>query len=383
MPILRFKPSLGGGEEHVYQIAKRLISRGHDVIVYTSDLLQTFPRYVYLQRETSEIGNVQVRSFHAIRLLRNYPVLPALGTTMMKEKADVIHAHGYGYFPSDISSIISYLRRVPLVLTTHGFFPVTNPANRFLTHVYLKFSQKNLLKVARKVICVSTADAEYYAQLTDPGRLTVIPNGIDMDSWRRLPKKSSFRTKYGISGPLIMAVGRITWAKGFQKLIQASSVILKETHDAVVVIAGEDFGYLSNLRQIAKRLNVYNSVIFTGPLSNQKLKELYVDADVVVIPSLYEPFGIVALEAMACGKPIVASCIGGLAEIVKHEENGLLVDPKNPNKLANAITTVLQDEVLVKKMRYRNKGEVMKYSWDKIVTSIEDIYYRAIQLCRK
>lgn len=383
MPILRFKPSIGGGEEHVYQIAKRLISRGHDVVVYTSDLLHTFPRYVYLQRETSEIGNIQVRSFHAVRLLHNYPVLPALGTTMMKEKADVIHAHGYGYFTSDISSMISYLRRIPLVLTTHGFFPVTTPANRFLTHVYLKFSQKNLLKVARKVICVSTADAEYYAQLTDPDRLAVIPNGIDMDSWRRLPRKSSFRTKHSISGPLIMAVGRITWAKGFQKLIQASSFILKEFHDAVVVIAGEDFGYLNNLKQIAKRLNVYDSVIFAGPQSDQKLKELYVDADVVVIPSLYEPFGIVALEAMACGKPIVVSCRGGLAEIVRHEENGLLVDPKDPKKLANAIIKVLQDQVLVKKMRYRNKAEVMKYSWDNIVTNIEDIYYRAIQLCRK
>jgi glycosyltransferase involved in cell wall biosynthesis len=369
MPILRFKPAIGGGEEHVYQIAKRLVSRGHEVIIYTSDLWRDSPKYIYLEKKTNAIEKICVRRFHAVKLLSKYPILLKLETSIIKEKADIIHAHGYGYYPCDLFAVVSCLRRIPFILTTHGFFPVTTPTNRLLTHVYIKLSEKNLLRVARKVICVSAEDAKYFTQLTDPRKLKIIPNGIDIESWKKLPKKKTFRAKYGIGGPLIMAVGRIVWTKGFQKLIQASSAVLKEYHDAVIVIAGEDFGYLSNLKQIAKKLGVYNSIIFTGYLSNEELKELYVDADVVTIPSLYEPFGIVALEAMACGKPIVASRTGGLVDFVKHGENGLLINPKNPKNLADAIIRLLQNHTLVNKIRDHNR----------IVVEIEKVYHEIIQ----
>jgi len=379
MPILRFKPAIGGGEEHVYHIAKKLLQRGHEVIVLTSDLLKTTPNYAYFQRKVHKVDGITVQGFHALRLLKDYPIVPSIFFKLMREKVDIIHGHGYGYFTTDFSALASRIRSVPFIVSTHGFFPLAVHANRFLTTTYVNFSRISLLKIARKVIVASTFDASMYAQLIDQRKIRVVPNGVDIDKWRVLPRKTVFRTKYDLEGPIVATVGRIIWVKGFQYLIRTAANIIKVFPDTKIVIAGEDFGYLQKLIQLAQKLKIpKDSIIFTGRLSEQELKELYAAADIIVIPSIYEPFGIVALEAMACGKPIVASACGGLLDIIKHGINGLTVKPHDPVGLAMAVVTLLEDPSLAKTMGETNKRAVIKYSWDNIVEKIENIYYEEI-----
>lgn len=375
MPILRFKPAIGGGEEYVYQLARKLVQRGHEVTVLTSDLLKVTPDYVYFLRKENEMDGITIKNFHGLRLIRDYPIVPGVVRELARENADIVHGHGFGYFTADFSALVSRVRSVPFILSTHGFFPLAIPTNRLLTATYVGFSKLTLLRIARRVIASSTFDASLYAQLVNPSKICVVPNGIDVDKWRILPKKSIFRAKHGPEGPIVAAIGRVIWVKGFQYLIQATPHILRDFPEAKIVIAGEDFGHLPKLVQLAKGLEIpKDSIIFTGGLSERKLRELYAAMDIMVVPSVYEPFGIVALEAMACGKPIVATASSGLLDIIKPKTNGLTFKPQDSVGLAKAVVTLLKDSSLVKNIGETNRADVRKYSWDNIADRIESIY---------
>lgn len=375
MPILRFKPAIGGGEEHAYQLAKRLIKRGHEVEVFTSNLLKVYPKYELIVGARSDFDGIHVKRYRAINIIKEYPIPPKIMIDLFKEKADVIHAHGYGWSTSDFSSLISYCKSIPFVLTTHGFFPIAVRANPLLTRLYLGYSKRFTLRIAKRVICVSRADAKIYRELAGPQKIVVIPNGIDPEFWSELPRQGIFREKHGISQQIIASVGRIVWGKGFHYLLQALPIVLRAISDVTLVIAGEDFGYLNSLERLSKKLGVSEHVVLTGYLSSRELKELYVDADVVAIPSVYEPFGIVALEAMACGKPVVAFNVGGLSEIIDDGRDGVLVRRGNAEELAEALVSLLSNRNLAKGLGSKGIKKTKRYSWDDIAQKVESLYF--------
>lgn len=380
MSILRFKPAIGGGEEHVHQLSKKLEEKGHRVVIFTSDLKTHYPKPTYLSKERikESYDGLSVKHFHAICTSREYPVLQGFTRSLFKEDFDIIHAHGYGYFTSDTSSLVSFIRKKPLVLTTHGFFPASKPVNPLLQEAYVTFSRLWLLKRVSKLICVSRADAMHYKKLIDSSKVTVISNGIDIECWSQLPKQGKFRAMFESKGPVIVSMGRITHVKGYQYLIQATPRILKDFPNAMIFIAGPDCGYLSYLKMLTHDFGVNKHVVFPGSIVGEKKKELYVDADIVVVPSIDESFGMVALEAMACGKPIVATSVGGLFDLVKHGVNGLLVKPRHPSELAKAILTLLKKPTLAMKMGYQNRKDAKKYSWSKVVQHVEKAYHEAL-----
>lgn len=382
MVIPKYKPAIGGGEEHVSQIAKRLVRRGHDVIVFTSDLLKTSPKYEYFYPRDFHDDIVQVRRFHALRFLRNYPMVPSLIPCLLRERADIIHAHIYASFVSDFAAISSAIRRVPFVLTPHGFFASAESERSYhpLTNVYVYLSQICALNIAKRIICVSNAEARNYTRLANSSKVTVIPNGVDIEYWRKLPKRGHFRNNYAVNGSIVMGIGRLSYRKGFQNLIRALPIVLKKIPNTFIVLAGEDFGFLTQLKKIVRDLDLDKHVIFTGRLSNQEVKELYVDADIVVLPSLYgEGFPIVSFEAMACGKPIIASNAGWAYDVIQPSINGLIVEPENYAELANAIVSLLEDDTLRQRMEKINKTVSLKYSWDNVVNQLEKLYCEIIE----
>src|SRR5947208_5604445 len=273
MTILRFKPAIGGGEEHVFQLSKKLADRGHDIIVYTSDLATHYTRVSYLNEETIRERNyrgVQVRRFHASNRFRRYPPLKGYFRKLMKEDCDLIHAHGFGYFTSDCSALVSAVRRIPLVLTTHGFFPVTAPTQPALDSLYVALSRNWALKISKKILSISDSDASQFKRLVDPNKITVIRNAVDTEFWSKAP--SRVLHAYNEFEPKIGAVGRLTSAKGFQFLIRAAPSILKEIPTAKISIVGKDFGYLRELQRLAEEMRVSRSVSFLGELSDEALK---------------------------------------------------------------------------------------------------------------
>ncbi|MEM4522675.1 MAG: glycosyltransferase family 4 protein [Nitrososphaeria archaeon] len=373
---MSYKPAGGSIPEHVYQISKRLIMRGHDLTIYTTDL--SIPYFK---------SNVPSKCFKIVRLhyspsvfrIYRLPFYLNLIPKLVRENFNIIHAHEYCPI-TEASAFVSKLRNVPLVVTTHGLFSmmIRGPKLSILNKSY--FVERLINKIAKRIICVSKADA-YLLQshkIAPLDKISVIPNGVDVKRWSDLPNYGHFRQTYKINADdiIITCIGVITWRKGFQYAISAMKY-LSHKIAAKLVIAGPDIGYLNTLKKLVKQLKLEGAVIFTGPLSDLMLKALYRDCDVFLCPSIYDPYPLVITEAMACAKPIVATKVGGIPELITDGVNGLLVKPCNPKEIANAVIKLLEDPEVAYKLGKEAYRTALNLSWDSVVNALEKIYYDA------
>ena len=173
-------------------------------------------------------------------------------------------------------------------------------------------------------------------------------------------------------------MGRLVYEKGVQHLISAMPKILRGYHDAKLVIAGKG-GMIDDLKAQVEYMGLSNKVCFAGYLNAKQVQKIYKCADIAVFPSTYEPFGIVALEAMLAGVPTVVSDIGGLNEIVEHGVNGMKSYAGNPNSIADSVLNLLYDKQLVANVTKKAKQKVKEeFNWTKIAQDTHYIYEKAI-----
>ncbi len=212
-------------------------------------------------------------------------------------------------------------------------------------------------------------------------KINVIYNGINPNEFD-IPMSeeeiNKFRMSIGVhpNENMVLFVGRLVHQKGVEYLIKAMPKILSEHPNSKLVIAGAG-GMIGYLEDIAFQTGCRDKILFLGFVGGDTLKKLYKSSDVTVIPSIYEPFGIVALESMAAGTPVVASDVGGLGEIIKHEYNGVKVYPKNPDSIAWGVNRVLSDEGFRNWIIQNGKKEVYeKYSWDSIAERTVEVYQK-------
>jgi len=143
-------------------------------------------------------------------------------------------------------------------------------------------------------------------------------------------------------------------------------------------VIGEDWGGVASLRSLARVLGVEGQVMLRGPLPRNEVLRAYGSSDALVLPSLFEPFGIVLLEAMAAGLPVVASRVGGIVDVVEDGKTGLLVPPRNPQALADAIGRLVSDPPLRRRMGDAGRAKVPAYSWERLIPRILEVYQEAI-----
>ncbi len=210
-------------------------------------------------------------------------------------------------------------------------------------------------------------------------KVSVIPNGINMSMYNGVEKDYDFRRKVALdSEKIIMYAGRLVYEKGIQHLISAAPKILSGYNDTKFVIVGAG-GMLNELKAQVDYLGISNKVYFTGKLAYKDLCKMYKVADVAVFPSTYEPFGVVALEAMYAGVPTVVSDIGGLNEIVDHGINGMKSYAGNANSIADSVLSVLYDSKLADNISKNAKAKVKNvYNWNKIAQDTHFVYQKAI-----
>jgi glycogen synthase len=207
-------------------------------------------------------------------------------------------------------------------------------------------------------------------------KLVMVPNGVNTQVYEHVEKQDLrlFRSTFALpEEKLVLFVGRLVYEKGAHVLINAIPKILAKVNAKFVIVGS---GYMKEqLSNIVKSMRLEHKVLFTGFLDEEALLKLQKCADVSVVPSLFEPFGIVALEAMAAKSPVVVSDTGGLSEIVEHDVTGVKVYPNNPDSLAWGITKILLDENYRNSIRenaYRKVQE--KYDWEKIAQQTKRIY---------
>ena len=210
-------------------------------------------------------------------------------------------------------------------------------------------------------------------------KINVIPNGVNLNLFNGVERDYNFRRKYAMDNEkIILFMGRLVYEKGIQYLISAMPKILEGYHDTKLVIAGKG-GMLDELKEQVNNLGISQKVCFAGYMNGKDVQKMYKAADISVFPSTYEPFGIVALEAMLSENPVVVSDIGGLNEIVQHRENGMKTYCGNPNSIADSILELLYDHKLCAEITKKAKNKVRnEYNWSKISQDTHFAYQKAI-----
>ena len=298
-------------------------------------------------------------------------VAPAMVRRTMTSGADVVHAHGYGYFPTVAAAFGTALDGAALVVTPHSDAGRPTWAKRFFDSITPSLT----LKRAHRVIAVSQHEAFHLRRLGVPAeKVRMVPNGVDLSEFAGLAEAR--RPADSVTG---LFVGRIDPdQKGLVTLVR-SIALLPHAVPIQIRLVGEDWGGTVLLKALAERLGITDRVVFVGKLERRALISEYAKADFLVLPSLFEPFGIVLLEAMAAGLPVIASNIGGIPEVVADEDSGLLVEPGNPGALADAILRLCQHEGLRREMGYDGKVRASRYSWELVTPQIHAVYQQALE----
>lgn len=299
---------------------------------------------------------------------------------VMKNLHDcIVHIHGYGHLLIDYAALLLRAFRKPYILTIHGVpkspLYLGNKLLKCAFLLYAKLIGRRTIKGAAKVTAVSKAIAkEAIAYGAQPSQIVIIPNGID-PNYADNVRQSLFKKKYNIPSDkkTILCIGRLHPRKGFQYVISAMPYILKKVPNTVLVIVG-DGPYRRTLESLARKLGVERNVVFTGYVDEQTKKEALADADLVVIPSLIEPFGLVALEAMAMKKPIIASNVDGLKEILEPLKDLFVNNPKNVHELTNKIIAFLRNHEISNAMTLQLQKRLQRFFWHNIVQRYIDVY---------
>jgi glycogen(starch) synthase len=296
---------------------------------------------------------------------------------------DLIHAHDWLVAFAAIA--LKNEHKVPLLTTIHateygrnrGHLAGDTPTAIHSTEWWLAYE-------SWRVICCSAFMASEVQRLfqVPADKCDVIPNGVDASTFQDLEgvDLSAFRRRFARDDErIVFHVGRIVAEKGLGVLIEAVPKVLTSFPAARFVIAGTG-GYLEHLRWRVSDLGVASQVHFTGFIPDEDRDRLFKVADVAVFPSLYEPFGIVALQAMAARTPVVVSSVGGLTEVVQHNETGLTVYPDSPDSLAWGILHTLQHPDWARARAENAYRKVLsEYNWPHIAARTVAVYQRIVQ----
>lgn len=374
----RFPPSIGGVENYVYNLSQELSSSGHDITVLSSDIISKSGNSIVRGGKSYERlnNNLDVYRFRTyppgIYYASAYAIFPSLIQKILYIKPDIINVHSL-LFPSDIAALTARILQIPYVVTIHGFGS-SNSGNiyRFLSHSYLCTLGRKSLNSANRIITLSPNGVRYLQKLgIESRKIQIIPNGIDIERFQLNADSLKFKKN---SDNVILFVGSLTLQKGVHHLIRSMPMILREIPNARLIIVGPDYGYRKHLEDLAKDIGLISRVLFTGPLYGDELCAFYHLCDVFCLPSSREGLPTVILEAMACGKPIIASNVGGIPDIVENNISGILVDYGNEKKLARSIIKLLSNKSLLNNMGCRGIEIVKNYSWTQIGKEIESVY---------
>jgi len=362
-------------ETHVYNVALGLVKIGVSTEVFTTDLRTDIP----FRRFDAEVppappDALVVRRFRAMKALElphGLGILsPSMALALFQDEPGLVHAHAYGYFPVLAGGLAELLRGMPLVVTAHS-----DPGGHTLSKRLFDWAVPAVtLRRADRVIALTNIEALNLRRLgVEADRIRVIPNGVDLKEFEDVPKRREPGDEFAL-----LFVGRCyPRQKGLEHLISALRLLLAKWK-IHLTIAGEDWGGTETLRALAKALGVEKHITFTGALPRRDVINAYASADAFVLPSLFEPFGIVLLEAMAAGLPVIASRVGGIAEVVSDGKTGLLVQTGDSQSLANAVASLISDADLRRRLGAAGRVQAAGYSWDGIVPQILDVYHDAM-----
>ncbi|MEV0720256.1 glycosyltransferase family 4 protein [Asanoa sp. NPDC050611] len=377
---------VGGLGRHVHSLATSLAAAGHEVTVVTRHAagapLEEYQEGVRIVRAPEDPPNFPLAtpSLLAWTMAFNHTLTRAALRACESGQYDVIHAHDW--LVTHTAVTLKEHLDLPLVATIHateagrhqGWLP--DEMNRCIHSVEWWLARE----ACKVLVCSAYMKWEVSRLLELPSdRVEVIPNGVNDRVWRAGPRAvATARKQFAGDGPLVGFAGRLVYEKGVQHIIRAVPRLAADHPGLRVVIAG-DGPFRGELESETHRLGIPDKVSFVGFQSEATLPALLAATDTTVVPSLYEPFGMVALEAAAAGAPLAVAATGGLAEIVEPGVTGVTFPHSDPDALAGAVDSLLGDSRFARKVAKKARTMVAKrYGWSTIAERTADAYRNAI-----
>lgn len=370
--------NVGGLSNHVYNISKSLSKCGHEVHVITCEE-STAPveeslEGIFIHRVAPY--KIETEDFTKWVMHLNFAIVEeAIRIIGKTGKFDIIHAHDW--LSAYAAKVLKWSFNIPMVSTIHATEYGRNNGIKTDMQRYISSVEWMLTYESWKVIVCSNYMRQQVSDLFKIPweKIWVIPNGVNAECFETKFDAQSFRREYAEDEEkIVLYVGRHVFEKGIHLLIEAAPEILKEYGNAKFVIAGQG-PMTEELKERVRNLGIGNKVLFAGYIDEESKNNLYKVSNVAVFPSLYEPFGIVALEAMAGGCPTVVSDTGGLSEIINHGVNGMKFISGLAQSLKDNILEVLNNEVLAETLKKNAMNTVKeKYAWEQIATLTNEMY---------
>ena len=377
---------IGGISRHVAELYPEVVKRGHEVHLITvaveNEPLETIVDGIHLYRIPVEVNNdffqwVRQMNAHMLNFARIF---------VSKDSIDLIHAHDWLVEETAIALTTEF--QIPLVTTIHATEygrcnGIHNDTQRYIHQKEIRLTQAS----QRIIVCSEYMRGELqraFNCLTE--KTDVVYNGLSEERWQNIRAahhldfdRSALRKQYASpEEAIIYYVGRITYEKGIYVLLNALPKVIAAMNDQVrLVIIGTGDAYSILLQRQAWDLGIYHKVLFTGFMADADFWKFQTIASCAVFPSLYEPFGIVALESFAAKIPLVVSDTGGLPEVVCQEVTGVVTRVNDANSLADGIIRILQDKqyalTLIDNAQFDLKD---RFAWDKLAEQTEAVFLK-------
>ena len=369
--VPHFAPERGGVETHVLGLARYLVGKGHEVVVHTSQRTiagDDLPA-------ASTLDGIQIRRYRPRVQLGYYATLfhPRV------EGADVVHLHGYGFITND--RVARKIRgSTPMIYSLHHGVaqPAPTAGARVKRAFYDRMYGRKTLRRVQAIVPASDSDRRWLEAHGFPSdRIHVLPTGLDPEAFHPgSPERA--RERFHLDRYVVF-LGRLHREKSPEHLLRAVAA-LGDDWTGSVVFVGPDAGERLALERLAGELRLRNRVVFAGEVDEATKRDLLAGAECLVLPSFYEAQGIAIAEAWAQGRPVVASEVGGVPDLVNNSQDGLLYPYGDIPALTTALREMLMDRPYASRMGTAGLRKArLSFTWDRIAQRFEELYQSVVR----
>ncbi len=368
----------GGMSIYVRELARELGRQGHLVDIYTRVHDPRDPQIINLG-QNARLIHLTAGGDEEINKLAVYPYLPEFTCNLENFKKhnglhyDLVFSHYW--LSGQVGKYLQQLWNVPHIMKFHTLGAVKNAIGIGEAEPELRIeTERDLTRDCHRIIAPTNREKEnlilHYGAL--PERIGEVPCGVNLEQFKPIDKEIAKRQVGFVDNKIILFVGRIEPLKGIDQLLKAMPYLQNIQGLRLVIIGGDENSQyeIERLQRVSSDLHIQDSVTFLGLIKHEQLPCFYSTADACVIPSYYESFGLVALESLACGTPVVATDVGDLKSIIRQGETGYVVIDNTPRRLANRIALLLSKPNYDTRSALSIRASVSRFSWQNIAEAV-------------
>ena len=370
----------GGMSVYIRELARELGKQGHVVDVYTR-VHDPEDSQIIVLGHNARLIHLKAGASEKIHKLVVYPYLPDFACNLenFRKNSDLQYDLVFSHYW--LSALVGeYLKQwwhVPHITMFHTLGAMKNAVSIGEDEPELRIeTERDLAQKCSHIIAATVREKDdlirHYGAV--PERIGVISCGVNLELFHPVNKEMARQQLGLVDSKIILFVGRIEPLKGIDQLLKAMTYLKNGQRPKLVIIGGDEHSQyeLERLQKLARALQVQDSVTFLGLVKQERMPYLYSAADVCVVPSYYESFGLVALESLACGTPVVATDVGNLKGIIRQGETGYVIIDNTPQRLADKIALLLSRPNHDKKSAFSIRASVNDFGWAKIAVEIAE-----------